>query len=172
MFCPHPPCLLNGPHSPKIERSAVIMPLPPLRVFNGLQRGGGGGAHKVDRGYPLSLHGPTPSSPFPTGPAAEDPLFPTSSKSRKGQGASAPRPHPPPRNCSGTRTHTHTHTQAREARLSVAHPRPHSPPAPPETRWHRSPGPVSGTGHARNFVRTVATLPEAHARTLHAGSQE
>lgn len=31
---------------------------------------------------------------------------------------------------------------------------------------------MSGTGHARNFVRTAATLPEAHARTLRAGSQE
>lgn len=61
----------------------------------------------MDRGSPLSLHGPTPSSPFPPCPAAEDAFFPSSSKPRKGQGASAPRPHPPPRNCSGTRTHTH-----------------------------------------------------------------
>ena len=80
------------------------MPLPRLRVFNGLQRGGG----RTKWTEAPHSHSTVPRRPARFHPAWRRKIpFPRSSKPRKGQGASAPRPHPPPRNCSGTRTHTH-----------------------------------------------------------------
>ena len=143
------------------------MPLPPLRVFNGLQRGGG----RTKWTEAPHSHSTVPRRPARFHPARRPkmPSFPAPLSLVKDKGRQHPVRIPRPATAPG---HGHTHTQAREAWLSVAHLRAHSPPAPRETRRLRSPGPVSGTGHARNFVRMVATLPEAHARTLHAGSQE